>query len=80
MIKQVFAGIAEDDDIYAERKRLGDLVEQNRRPSSLYILIEDTPLDDVTGLADRLERAEAEGDLDALIDEATSAGVPGFRR
>ena len=80
MIKKAFSRFLEDDDIHAERNRLGDIVEQNRWPSALYTLIENTPTEDVMGLGERIERADAMGDFDALIDEARAAGVPGLRR
>ena len=32
------------------------------------------------GLGDRIERASALGDWDALIDEARAAGLPGLPR
>lgn len=35
---------------------------------------------DVMGLGERIERAEALGDWDSLINDARAAGVPGFRR
>jgi len=79
ILKKAFSSFLEDDDIHAERQRLGDLVEQNRWPSALYILIQNTPTEDVMALGERIERADAYGDFDALIDEARAAGVPGLR-
>ncbi|MDX0567210.1 hypothetical protein GOD83_24545 [Sinorhizobium medicae] len=51
----------------------------NLTSSALYILIQNTPTEDVTALGERIERPDTHGDFDALINDAMAAGVPGLR-
>ena len=80
MLKQAFSGILEDDDVYAERKRLLGLAERNSWPNEVFFLIENTVTDDVMALGGRIARAEADGEWDTLFHEAMAEGVPGIPR